>query len=691
MLRFQDLKIRTKLVLAFLALLLPLVVSSVLTLQIFSEQAKREAQAQLIQTVTMLYRLCESLERIESKAGAAPDDSLRAVAAQAVRDVRVGETGYAYVMDPAGNLLVHPAMEGENIFDERDSSGFAFIQEICERSRTLAPGEVGMIRYPWMNPQLGETHPRVKRLKYVYFKPWNWIIAAGSYESEIFQGVRQVRKIVLVILAITLTLLLAQTVLLEQALTRPMQALDAVTQKMASGDLSQQVSIRRRDEIGSLAQNFNRMAEKLREYTENLERTVEERSQELAESERKYRTFVESSLDGLVTTDRRGFITFANHAMEEMVGESRQAIVGRHISEFYSRGMAEAREIMQELERKGHFRNREMLLVNGDRKVPILTSASLLYDDAGEIVGTLGAFKDITERKKLEVKLKRTQAQLVQTMKMRALGDLVAGVAHSINNPLMASNTILHVVMEDLPEDAVSRKRFGILLECNRRIEAIVKHLKEFARQSPGQFAAVDVNKTIEDALTITGQQLLNRNIRIEKALDQNLPRVWGDANQLEEVIMELLANARDAMEGKSGEKVLGIRTLLASEDGRRKVAIEVRDNGQGIPEEIRDKIFEPFFTTKDMGKGTGLGLSICYGIVEDHGGTMEVESEPGRFTVFRVLLPVHAEKQEKGQGAAKQEGPAGKTDSEASAGAGRDEEAARGPAPCGPISAETA
>jgi two-component system NtrC family sensor kinase len=667
MLRFQDLKIRTKLVLAFLALLLPLVVSSVLTLQLFSEQAKHEAQSQLIRTVTMLYRLCESLERIEREAGAVSGGSLRAVAAQAVRDVRVGETGYAYVMDPAGNLLVHPAREGENIFDEKDSSGVAFIQEICQRSQALAPGEVGMIRYPWMNPQLGETHPRVKRLKYVYFRPWNWIIAAGSYESEIFQGVRQVRKIVLVMLGITLTLLLAQTVLLEQALTRPMKALDAVTQKIAAGDLSQQVSICRNDEIGSLAQNFNRMAEKLRQYTENLERTVEERSQELAESERKYRTFVESSLDGLVTTDRRGFITFANHAMEEMVGESRQAIVGRHISEFYSRGMAEAREIMHELERKGRFRNREMLLVNRDRQVPILTSASLLYNEAGEIIGTLGAFKDITERKKLELKLKRTQAQLVQTMKMRALGDLVAGVAHSINNPLMASNTILHVVMEDLPEDAVSRKRFGILLECNRRIEAIVKHLKEFARQSPGQFAAVDVNKTIEDALTITGQQLLNRNIRIEKTLDPNLPPVWGDANQIEEVIMELVANARDAMEANRDGKVLGIRTLLEREDGRRKVAIEVRDNGQGIPEEIRDKIFEPFFTTKDMGKGTGLGLSVCYGIVEDHGGTMEVESEPGRFTVFRVLLPALEEKQEKGEKAERQEGPAGATDSNAS------------------------
>lgn len=641
MLRFQDLKIRTKLALAFMAILLPLVVSSLLTIRIFSKQVKEEAQSQLIQTVTLLYQLCESIERIERAAAPEMQTSLRAIVAQTVRSIRVGNTGYAYVMDPSGNLLVHPAREGENIYDEKDSRGVTFIRDICRRALRLAPGEVGVIRYPWMNPQLGETRPRVKRLKYVYFAPWNWIIAEGSYESEIFRGVEQVRQLVLLMLGITFTLILAQTILLEQALTRPMQTLNAVTQRMAAGDLSQQVPIRRGDEIGSLAKNFNRMAEKLREYTENLERTVEVRSMELADSDRKYRTFVESSLDGLVTTDRKGYITFANHAMELMVGESRQSIVGRHISEFYSGGITEAREIMEELESGGQFRNREMLLVNQGLELPILTSGSLLYNDAGEIAGTLGAFKDITERKKLESKLKQTQAQLVQTMKMRALGDLVAGVAHSINNPLMASNTILHVIMEDLNKDPVSRRRLSVLLECNRRVESIVKHLKEFSRQSPGQFALVDVNRAVEDALIITAQQLLNRNIRIEKSLAQKLPPVRGDANQLEEVIMELLANARDAMEGNTREKILALTTFVESEDGKKKVAIEVKDNGKGIPVEIRDKIFEPFFTTKDMGKGTGLGLSICYGILEDHGGSMEVESTPGEYTLFRVLLPV--------------------------------------------------
>jgi len=270
----------------------------------------------------------------------------------------------------------------------------------------------------------------------------------------------------------------------------------------------------------------------------------------------------------------------------------------------------------------------------------------------------LGTFKDISERKKLESKLKKTQAQLVQTMKMRALGDLVAGVAHSINNPLMASNTMLHVMMEDVSENPVNPNRLNAVAECNRRIEAIVNHLKDFSRQWPGNFGTVDVNKTVEDALIISAQQLLNRNIRIVKTVAPSLPRVCGDANQLEEVIMELLANARDAMEESQKEKILHIATLVEREDGKEGVVIEVKDSGRGIPLDIQDKIFEPFFSTKDMGKGTGLGLSICYGIVEQHGGHMEVESVPGEFTLFRVRLPAA----EKGasEGVPDAEGPGG-------------------------------
>lgn len=643
MVGFKDLKIRTKLVCAFLALLLPLGATSLLMVHIFTKEMKREAELELANSVNLLYRVCSDAYRSGEHAEPAMYKSLQNSVANTIRSIRIGKTGYAYVMNPEGRLLVHPAREGENIYNQVDSDGVAFIQEICRSAVAMHEGEMGEIRYPWMNPELGDEHPRMKMLKYVYFRPWDWVIAAGSYESEIFKVARRIRHLVILILAVTLSLLFVQTVLLGQALTRPIHALSAVTQKMSEGDLEQLVPIQRRDEIGDLAKNFNRMAERLKAYTEDLERTIQERSLELAESERKYRTFVESSLDGLVTTDQKGYITFVNRGMEWILNEERQSLVGRHIATFYERGIEEAREIMAELRDKGSFYNREVWLISRERRIPILTSASLLYDEEGTMTGTLGAFKDITERKALQLKLRQTEAKLIETAKMRALGELVAGVAHSINNPLMASNTMLHVIQEDLQRNnlkALKENRMTILMECNRRIEAIVKHLKDFSRQSEGQFAATDVNKVIENALLISGQHLLNRNIRIKKSLTLNLPPVWGDTNQLEEVIMELVSNARDAMEEQSRQKNLTLSTSAHSINGKTNILVEIEDTGKGIPEEIQSKIFEPFFSTKEKGKGTGLGLSICYGIIEEHGGRMEVDSVPGDHTVFRIFLP---------------------------------------------------
>ncbi len=642
MLRFNDWKIRTKLAFAFLCVFLPLSGTAFLAVHLFSKEVKQEAESQLSNIVRMLVKLCAT-----SRMGRTDDveyqSLLKEVVKHAVRNVRIETTGYAYVMDSKGNLIVHPAREGENIITETDTNGRAYIREICEQALQLAPEQVGEARYPWMNVELGDTVPRPKLLKYSYYQPWDWIIAAGTYEHEIFKGVKETQTIVLEAFAVTCTLILILTFVLGHVLVSPLTELNKVTQRIAGGDLTQSVSIRRNDEIGMLAESFRTMAGQLRRYTQDLEMTVQERSRRLAESERKYRTVVESSVDGIVTTDKRGYITFANHAMEEMVGEKREELLGKHISCFYKRGLQEAREIMKELTLKGRFQNRELTLQSRTREIQILTSASLLLGESGEIIGTLGVFTDITERKRLEAELQKTQAHLVQTMKMRALGDLVAGVAHSINNPLMASNTILHVIAEDLDPESPNYKRINIIKECNRRIEKIVQHLKDFSRQSAGHFRLVDVNTIIEDALLITGQQLLNRNIDIVKELTPQVPPplIVGDANQLEEVIMELIANARDAMEDSSRKKVLKIATHVEQIGETARVVISISDTGKGIPKEIADKIFEPFFTTKEQGKGTGLGLSIAYGIIEQHKGSMEVESKEGEYTTFKISLPL--------------------------------------------------
>ncbi len=230
---------------------------------------------------------------------------------------------------------------------------------------------------------------------------------------------------------------------------------------------------------------------------------------------------------------------------------------------------------------------------------------------------------------------------MIQAVKLRALGDLVTGVAHEINNPLMASDTLLHLLEKDAADDPGVKKRIGLLKECNRRIQRIVKELKEFSRHAKFEFTAMDVNDAVSSVLAITQQQLLNQGIEVELRLRENLPQVLGDKNQIEQVLLNLISNARDAMEGSS-QKVLSIQAGLSQKG--QQVEILVSDTGMGM---TADQIFNPFFTTKDSDKSTGLGLSISYRIVEDHQGKIEVKSELNKGTTFIVGLPLYVSRGE--------------------------------------------
>jgi two-component system NtrC family sensor kinase len=224
---------------------------------------------------------------------------------------------------------------------------------------------------------------------------------------------------------------------------------------------------------------------------------------------------------------------------------------------------------------------------------------------------------------------------------MRALGELVAGVAHELNNPLMASQTIFHVILNNLHKDCPNRERLEIIGRCNDRIEKIVNHLREFSRQTESVFQELEINQPVENALMLTGQQLLNHNITITKKLSEGLPKIRGDSNQLEQVFLNLISNAKDAMETVSGPKELTIHSYLSDEVESPTVAVSLTDTGEGIPEEILNKVLEPFFTTKQVGRGTGLGLSLCFGIVEAHGGRLGITSRVGVGTEVKILLPL--------------------------------------------------
>lgn len=230
-----------------------------------------------------------------------------------------------------------------------------------------------------------------------------------------------------------------------------------------------------------------------------------------------------------------------------------------------------------------------------------------------------------------------TQAQLLQAGKMAALGELGAGLAHELNQPLTSVKGFAQLALSRLETDSPQRRPLGLIVQSVDHMSRIVSGLRSFARQSKFEFGPTDVNQVVSDTALFLEAQLRNRRIRLTQRLVAGLPPVRGDANQLQQVLTNLLGNARDALDGRAEPAI----TVETSARGRgRYVAIRVRDNGPGVPVAIRESIFRSFFTTKESGQGTGLGLSISRGIAGNHGGRLDVFSPRRGGAVFWLVLP---------------------------------------------------
>jgi len=244
-----------------------------------------------------------------------------------------------------------------------------------------------------------------------------------------------------------------------------------------------------------------------------------------------------------------------------------------------------------------------------------------------------------TLEKKVEQRteeLTKMQASLIQSEKLASLGKLSAGVAHEINNPLGGILIYSHLLLEDTPKDSPHRSNLKKIIKETSRCKEIVKGLLEFARPKDPEMSPLDINTVVEKSLYIIEDQAMFQNVIIERHLATDLPRIVGDGSQLQQVFMNIILNAAEAMDNNGS---LTLYTGLSSDS--RQIEIQFSDTGHGIPEEDIKRLFEPFFTTKEVGKGTGLGLAISYSIIRKHRGTIEVRSQAGEGATFTVKLPI--------------------------------------------------
>jgi two-component system NtrC family sensor kinase len=498
----------------------------------------------------------------------------------------------------------------------------------------------------------------------------------GMSLQHMRQEIADMRTVVILLTLVVVLAGISLTVFLVNVFLKPVKKLVQATKRIANGDLTHTVEVTAKDEIGTLASSFNQMTSslkesrgKIEEYNRNLEYMVQERTAELEKTTRLLQTeynrleaIINSPNLGIMIEDKDCNIRFMNKTLIERYG---QQIGGKCYEKFKGRNQMCSYCPIDEILYKGKT---SVTYLDQDNLGHYYEfSASLFQDEKGEKF-VLETLRDITERKALEGQveeythnlektnaelahalrsLKETQSQLIQMEKMAAVGQLAAGVAHELNNPLGGILGYSQFALEKIDQKPLSQfdpEDSRNLLQYLRDIEqqtkkcrTIIQSLLKFSRASRHEeFEATDIAQVLKETFIFTQHQMVKNKVKLVQNLEESLPLIQGHASQLQQVFTNLILNAIQAMpeggtltvQGKQGE-------------GSGTIEIAFTDTGKGIAEENLNKIFEPFFTTKKVGDGTGLGLSVSYGLIKDHGGEIHVKSQVNRGATFTVILPV--------------------------------------------------
>lgn len=363
----------------------------------------------------------------------------------------------------------------------------------------------------------------------------------------------------------------------------------------------------------------------------------------LRASEKRFRSIAEAHpVPVLIATLKEGEIVYASHGSEAVLGLSVQELLGMTLARFFKEQDTWT-QLMHDVQKSGGVNLREFILQRSDyRTFDAAVSARLISYDRRPcaVVG----INDISARKQAEEKIKDQEAALQQSEKLAALGGLLAGVAHELNNPL---SVIVGqaVLLRESAKDEKTTGRADKIHKAGERCARIVKSFLALARRKPPERKPVAINEVIENAIELLAFQLRTDNVELHKKLSDNLPPALADSDQMTQVITNLVINAKQVLQDREGVRRITVETWhLPSDEGLSDghICVSVTDNGTGVPHELQHRIFEPFFTTKPAGSGTGVGLSLCHNIIDGHGGRIWVEDAEGGGARFIFTLPAN-------------------------------------------------
>ncbi len=410
---------------------------------------------------------------------------------------------------------------------------------------------------------------------------------------------------------------------LKKAVTLPLARLHRAILTLHHGELDQQIDIEEPTEFADIGNSFNEMAATIQKNFD----AIRKQQEKLQFEQRKLVAIVGSMADGLFVTDNDGVIVSFNQAAEQISGFSAGEALGKKCSDLFRSTLC--RDACALNHAGETIRNRETTMkTRDDRLLHVSVSSAILYDVGGPPVGGVQTFRDITADKK-------RHELYCHTEKLAAIGQLAAGVAHEINNPLGNIIGYARYIRPDTPAPEIERK-MSVIVEQARKCSDIVQGLLEFSRSSGAEPGLFDLNALIHKTITLVRYQADKQRITVSFDRTETL-EAFADARKIEQVVFNLLLNAFQAL-GEGGH------VLVDSGRVGRNVYFSVTDDGPGIDDTILHRVFDPFFTTKPVGEGTGLGLSICAGIVAEAKGSIDVEPGEEGGARFTVLLPTAPE-----------------------------------------------
>lgn len=677
-----------------------------------------------------------------------------------VLSFRFGKTGYSFVLNSKGDIIVDPRHTG-NFLHQKDAKGTMVIKKICETKN-------GRINYWWYNP--GEKSAVERLAIFNYIPELDWIVASSGYVAEFYQPLKQINKFVISALVVSLIFVIPLISWISAHMTNRLKKLMRSLEIGATGNFNVRVQYEAheaQDEIGQLAKYFNFFMDKLNSYSTSLKSEINDR----AKAEKQlaiFKEFAENSGQGLLMTNLRGEVTYVNAALCIILDEEKpENVLGKNIMDYYSHQSQDElkEEIIPSTIQRGQWLGELRILSSKGKPTSTIQNIFFIRDSAKNPLYIANIITDISEHERAEQTIRESEEkyrsvveeslvgvyiieeglfkyvnkqyceisgyanedlvntinhlelvhpedkatvrdnitarlrgesdsiayqfrmirkdgqeimvkalasvsshhgrpaiigtlldiskeqaleqQLRQAQKMEAIGQLAGGVAHDFNNILTALMGYGNLLKMKMREDDPSRLYVDQILRSSEKAASLTQNLLAFSRKQMIKLEPFEINAIIKDARRLL-KRLLTEDIELTlKISDENLT-ILTDATQMNQILLNLATNARDAMpqggtltiETKAVELGKDFYFFHGKDESGTYVRISVSDTGHGMDDTTKEQIFNPFFTTKEVGKGTGLGLSIVYGIVKQHNGLIDVQSNPGKGTTFHLYFP---------------------------------------------------